>query len=287
MANASLERLVALVRRELGADSVRVLEAEDGEALADNVLYAKLPDGRRLAVVFAVAPAKREALVRRLAILTATFAQSLEHGTSTHFRPAVARSLQEELRALAVRAHAADAAVIDAHSPIVWGAASAEAKKAPPEEFSFVDLSSARLTLGEPPQDDPAPSADPSSVGGVASADTAEKGTEDAPDVAGVRALTERAIDVARELPGLDALRKGGHVAHTVRDADLGMMVRSFASIYLLVLVYDGPYDELRAERAIEDGLPRVERLVLALPPLDPNPSPIAGVISIRRGRRR
>jgi hypothetical protein len=33
--------------------------------------------------------------------------------------------------------------------------------------------------------------------------------------------------------------------------------------------------------------LPRIERLVVALPPLDPKPSPIAGVVALRRGRRR
>ena len=45
--------------------------------------------------------------------------------------------------------------------------------------------------------------------------------------------------------------------------------------------------DMLRAERALRDGLPIIERLVLALPPLDPEPSPRAGVIALRRPRRR
>ena len=39
--------------------------------------------------------------------------------------------------------------------------------------------------------------------------------------------------------------------------------------------------------RAALDALPRIERLVLALPPLDPKPAPIAGVIAMRRGRKR
>jgi hypothetical protein len=65
-------------------------------------------------------------------------------------------------------------------------------------------------------------------------------------------------------------------------------VARSFASIYVLIVVFESPFDELRAEQAIEDGLPRIERLVLALPPLDPKPSPIASVISMRgRARRR
>jgi hypothetical protein len=280
MANDSLERLIALVRRELGAASVRVLEAEDEEALADNVLYAKLPDGRRLAVAFAEAPAAKEVLVRRLSMLTATFAHSLELGPRGASRPTLTRSLQDELRALAARARARDAAVIDAHSPVVWGAASAEPESAPPEKIALVDVSSTRLMPPSPPSELDAGEAN----------EATHDATQEAPSFDGARELTERAIDRVRDLPGIDALRKGGHVAHTERGNgpdDVGIFTRSFASIYLLVLVFEGPFDELRAERAVEDALPRVERLVLALPPLDPKPAPIAGVIAMRRGRRR
>lgn len=276
MENASLDRLIALVRRELGAASVRVLDASDAMTEADNVVYASLPDGRHLAVAFAEAPPAKAAIVRRLSILTETFAQSLEHGPRATSRPAPARSLQEELRALAVRARARDAAVIDAHSPVVWGAGSAERESLPPENVSFVDVSRALL----------APTS--SSESAVANAgDEPADGTAATPDLAAVRELTARAIVVARGLPGLGALRKGGHVAHTVRAGDLGVIVRSFASIYLLVLAFEGAFDELRAERAVEESLPRIERLVLALPPLDPKPAPIAGVVALRRGKRR
>src|ERR1700722_10363978 len=234
MANDSLERLIALVRRELGAESVRVLEAEDEEALADNVLYARLPDGRRLAVAFASAPPAKEVLVRRLSMLTATFAHSLEVGPRGASRPTLTRSLQDELRALAARARARDAAVIDAHSPVVWGAASAEPESAPPDKIALVDVSSTRLMPSSPPSE----------------LDTGEANevTKESPSFDGARELTERAIDTVRDLPGIDALRKGGHVAHTERGTgpdDMGIFTRSFASIYLLVLVFEGPFDEL------------------------------------------
>ena len=131
MPNPSIERLLALVCRELGAESARLLRASEDEPHADNVLYGKLPDGRRLAVVFASAPPAKGALMRRLQMLTSTFAHSLEEGSSRRSsRAPPARSLHEELRALSVRARAVDAAVIDAHSPVVWGCASAE--KDPP-----------------------------------------------------------------------------------------------------------------------------------------------------------
>jgi hypothetical protein len=273
-----LERLIALVRRELGAESVRVLDSADQEAEARNVLYARLPDGRCLAVAFAAEPPAKDALRRRLSMLTATFAQSLAARPTT--RPPLALSLHEELRALAARANAVDAAVIDAHSPVVWGAGSMDPSGPSPDPVALVDLSGSRLPESSPSSDAVIANLDPD--------DEESGGDSRAPRTAEhARELLSRAIAVVREMPGLAALRRGGHVAETVRGPDLGVFVRSFASIYLLVLAFDAPFDELRAERAALESQPRVERLVLALPPLEPDPSPVAGVIALRRGRKR
>jgi hypothetical protein len=66
-------------------------------------------------------------------------------------------------------------------------------------------------------------------------------------------------------------------------------VAHAFASIYLLVVVFEpgSSFDELRAERAIVESLPRVERLVMALPPHEPDPTQGAGVVAMRRSRRR
>jgi hypothetical protein len=277
MTDSSMDRLIALVQRELKADSVRVLESGAEEADADNVLYAKLPDGRLLAVAFSGAPPSKDALVRRLRMLTATFAHSLSDGPRSSQRPPVSGLLHQELRALALRARALDAAVIDAQSPIVWGAGSAERDSVAPERIVLTDVSSARLVE---PTEGASDSAPPDSGSG--------EGSESPPPSIGrVRELTEQAIDQVRDLPRLRGLRKGGHLAEVIRAPEFSALLRSFASIYVLVLVFDGSFDEVRAERAIEDALPRIERLVVALPPLDPKPSPIAGVVALRRGRRR
>jgi hypothetical protein len=53
------------------------------------------------------------------------------------------------------------------------------------------------------------------------------------------------------------------------------------------VLVYETRFDELRAERAVAEAIGRIERLVLALPPLDPDPFQGAGVMAMRRPRKR
>ena len=96
-----------------------------------------------------------------------------------------------------------------------------------------------------------------------------------------------RALREVRGLPGIDALRRGKPLHETVREPDFGYVAQSFAAIYVLVLVFEAPFDELRAERAAVDALPRIERLVLALPPLDPTPEPRANAVSLRRSRRR
>ena len=100
--------------------------------------------------------------------------------------------------------------------------------------------------------------------------------------------LSKRALFAVRAMPELAALRKGKHVRHLGSAGDARFVAHSFAGIYLLVVVFDGAFDELRAERVVLEGLPRVERLVLALPPLDPQPPTTeAGVIALRRPRRR
>jgi len=282
--NSSMDRLIALVRRELGAESVRLLDAGAEPAEADNVLYASLPDGRRLAVAFAAPPASRDVALRRLRMLTATFSQSLAEGPRSSPRLPVSGSLHQELRALAVRARAKDAAVIDAHSPVVWGTGSQDQETQTPEKVIRMDASSARLV------EIAAPSSQAPVETGQDDASEADLGPEQKAGAANLeraRELTEKAIEIVRDLPGLRALRKGGHIAKLVNDAEVVALVRSFASIYVLLVIFDAPFDEVRAERAVEDSLPRIERLVLALPPLDPKPAPIAGVISMRRGRRR
>lgn len=98
-------------------------------------------------------------------------------------------------------------------------------------------------------------------------------------------AETRRAIGAIRRSPALAGLHKGRHLRHVERENDY-LLALSFSGIYVLCLVFDGPFDELRAERAAHESLPRIERLVLALPPLDPEPQPMGGVIALRRRRR-
>src|SRR6185436_19776305 len=101
------------------------------------------------------------------------------------------RLLYDELRALADRTGARDAFVVDAHSPVVWGAA----------------------TLAP---DGGAPSSLPDG--------------------------SLRTLDDVRSLSTLDQLARGRHLRHVVIDEGGGYLAHSFASIYLVVLVFDRLY---------------------------------------------
>ncbi len=119
---APIDRLLSLVRRELGAEDVRVLDVGAEPPAASNVVHARMPDGRTVVVSYGTVPADRDARLRRLEMLIRTFAQSLDDQEPVSRRPS-ATTLAEELRALTQRAQAINALVIDTESPIEWGSA--------------------------------------------------------------------------------------------------------------------------------------------------------------------
>lgn len=311
------ERFVQLAKRELQADDVRLLLPGEEPPSATNVLVTRLTDGRHIVASFGSPPKDRDALERRLAILANTFAEALASPASerTRARPPVATSLHEELKALAVRARAFDVVVIDGDSPVVWGSASAPARPRARSSLLLREMSDREL-VSDPDdesgrlQDVSMPlESSPVAVGANdATADdkpsaelrvAAESGTDETADTDFAAheerdgdegpdpALTRLAIGSLRRLPELAGLHKGRHLRHVERDGTYYLAL-SFSGIYLLCLVFDGEFDELRAERAAHESLPRIERLVLALPPLnpDPEPQPMGGVIAFRRRRR-
>jgi hypothetical protein len=248
-----VNRLIALVRRELGADEVIVLDP--GDASPEGALVASLPSGARIAVLWQGEPDLSEAKRRRLEMLVDTFAESFR--STSPSRPPPAQSLHDELQWLAQRAGALDAVVIDAQSPVVWGAAMDDdgtPHLLPRDNVVSLDKARTGELQSMPPPDDPP--------------------------------LTHQAIDAVRALPSLASLHRGGHLHEASREPERGWLARSFAGIYVLVLVFDDLFDELRAERALALSLPSIERLVTLLPPLDPTPSAGVAAAAIRRRRR-
>jgi hypothetical protein len=276
------ERFVSLAKRELAADDVRLLAIGETTPDAPNVLVTRLADGRHIVASFRSPPKDRDALERRLAMLASTFASALATPPSerTRVRPPVATSLHEELKALATRANALDVVVVDANSPVVWGCASVPARPRARADLLLRDVSDQELSSESTAetgglQNDVTP---PLESSPMASLDAAELEANE-PEV------TRRAVASLRRLNALAGLHKGRYLRHVERDGNF-YLAMSFSAIYVLCLVFDGDFDELRAERAAHDALPRIERLVLALPPLDPDPQPMGGVVTFRRRRR-
>jgi hypothetical protein len=255
-----LDRFLALVRRELGCDEVQVVQLDpdaDPGALRDEFIR-RLPDGRAIKALFRVPPDNQEARLRRLDMLVSTFFDAIAEDAppARRSRPPVASSLRDELTALVARAAAVNAAVIDANSPVIWGAAHAEGLSAPlPDDSDQLGVAAPQASTSE--------------------------------EEARVLAASRRALREVRGWEDLAALRRGKRLRRVDREGEAPLLAHSFAGIYVLVLVYLAPFDELRSERATLEALPRIERLVLALPPLDPQPSAGAGVVALRRPRRR
>lgn len=290
------ERFVALAKRELQADDVRLLALGETAPETPNVLVTRLSDGRHVVASFSIEPKDRDALERRLTILVNTFADALAAPPSEKLRvrPRVATTLHEELKALALRARALDVVVIDSESPVVWGSASIAARPRARNEVILREVSERELAS---PSDDasgslqdltpellsggreskPAPAESAATVSDLDEEDDLPEESE----------AVRRAVSAVRRLPALDGLHKGRHLRHVEREGHF-FLALSFSGIYILCLVFDGEFDELRAERAASDALPRIERLVLALPPLDPDPpQPMGGVVALRGRLRR
>ncbi len=265
---ADLERFLALVCRELAADEARLLERDEEPPSDPRQLRCRLADGRNVTARFIVAPFDANAKQKRLELLVGTFDSVVDEATSGRpQRPPVVRSLRGELEALRERCAAVNAIVIDAQSPVVWGAARPDGVLPP-------------AALGSSPRMTEAPDG-PLALQPDADAARASNDSSDS----NAALVSRRALEEVRALSEIAALRKGKHVRHVESGAAAPYVVHSFAGIYLLFVAFDGAFDELRAERAILEALPRIERLVMALPPLDPAPQ--AGVVALRRPRRR
>jgi hypothetical protein len=250
-------RFLALVQREIGADLVTI--EDDLDAAREprpNELRVSLDHGRTLVCQFGGPIDSADARSRRLGMLASSFAELTAEPTSERVpRPPAARSLHEELCLLTQHARATDALVIDSTSPIVWGAASCATLRA-------------HLAEDDLPHND----------SGYLPADS---------DADGLPPHSIQALSEVRALPNLPGLHRGRQLRYQSQAEDSGLVAHSFAGIYILVLVYEGAFDELRAERSLAEARPHIERLVAALPPLDPTPSPHAGVVSFRPRKRR
>ncbi|WP_433926819.1 hypothetical protein AB3662_28360 [Sorangium cellulosum] len=290
--DSALLRFLDLVQRELSADDALI--ELGGKPPADpRAVWCALPNGSRLVARFAEPPRAPAEVSRQLEELSAAFAGLLSggggqrpaHGGSTH-------RLDDELEVLAQRAGALGAVVVDDTSPVIWGTSEPRRDEADVDYALLLaqwadDVEHAGVNLIDLLElDDLAleqtlatTSLGPGERETIAGhlQKIRERGSR-SPNAWRRQVAIARAIDRVR---GPAASEGSTHGRFVGQDEQVGVYARSFASIYRLVLAYPGPFSELQAEGAVQHALPQIERLVLALPPIDPRPG--AKVVRLHR----
>lgn len=290
------ERFLELLRKELLGCEVELVDEETEARVQDRPIVRLLPNGQWLVVTPGREAPSLEALTRRLEVLLECFAHTVESSVPDSItpppRPPVPVSLQRELQALALRVQAVDALVIDVQSPIIWCSAVAGPTPNHPSDFEKSPVLKRALTLLNCSKaelimlfsdDEQAQESETDDVP-LRAVPIPEPTSPDESD--SEKALppgSRRAVEVARGQTELRPLYKGGRSRHILRDDDLVVMARVFADIYVLLMVFENDVDEVLVERAITRALPKIEQLVLALPPLEPTPQQPGRVVRLRR----
>lgn len=281
-------RFLELVRRELGSTDAR-LELSLARAASDrHEIHATVAGGPwRIVATFDEAPADLAAKHDRLRELVATFEQLEETATAgapSPAREAAVHSLTAQLEELAGVTEALCALVIDDSSPVVWGSSGVPGGDTTVEEALRVVLAADRCEAAGLDLAELLAHPDRAFERLRAAELDASLAHELASEVAGERARARRradAMDRAAWQRRLTVLRAVARVRNgedpqrhrvAIQDDHLGLLMRSFASIYRLLLVFEGRFSELKAEGETVHVLPIIENLVLALPPVDPGP---------------
>ncbi|MAQ16078.1 MAG: hypothetical protein CMN30_14975 [Sandaracinus sp.] len=270
-----LQRLLEVICKELGADDAH-LEL-GGKDPGDDAVWCALPSGFRLVAFLPTRDRSADeltALREKLVFLARSFDATLDRVSPPAPRPTgnPQHALDDALDVLAGQTRALAAMVLDVDSPVVWG--------------------SSLSPRGEEDLEDAARAAEALALAQASGIDLAAVLARDAnPELP---TELERVVPRLREAAGeprertdwskrlsvfasvsalRDAFARESELGtrHAVHDADLAYLARSFGGIYWLLLAFEvSAFSELHAEAAMIHALPWIERLVTALPPVDP-----------------
>ncbi len=272
----TLSRLLELVRRQLGASDAR-FELGGNPPDSPDILWHSLDDQWRLVVIFDAPLKDSDELQAKLTSLVDSFAL-----TSEPVKPPFAtvppsdlleRRLDETVAALADLAQARAALVIDTKSPIIWASSCRRVGEEVEDLVELARCCAEAQALGlelvpaaEQNEEELARAFEAHSLGAVAARRLAgELVGADAEEWRTRRVLVSAVNEV-----------RSGHANEPRSQGGVGndtWVCRAFASSYLLVTTFTGEVPRLALERALHHALPRVEALLLRLPPLDPAPA--------------
>lgn len=292
-------RLLDLVREQLDAKDAR-MEIGGDDPTDECLLWAPVGEHRRLVAVFDAPPAEddRRALTSRLCVLAESFgdvgsSEEPDAPATPRDPESARRELDAALAGLAERSGAESVWVTDIKSPVLWG--SSDVYDAQMHMDGLIRQNQAHAVVEGSPISWSELLAAPEDR-----ALTALRAATDADGAALVRAELKLLRDLY-EHHGVEAvqrrLRAGralvriraraeeqadGHgVREVMRGPDIFCIARDFAVFYQVVAVFPSSFSPLHAQAAIQKALPTIERLTVALPPIDPGPKG-AKVIRLR-----
>lgn len=291
-----LLRLLELVRRELEAEDahVRLGGRRDDDPCLVGV---ELRSGCRLVVRLAAPPLRPDDVTRRLADLAEAFAGTMLHAidavdavwsrsSSAH---ASTHALVQTLADLRDATGAMVALVVDRQSPVIWGCSDPDLglRDRPAARVLATALDSLRSQGVDPVHAAAAHTPEAASLRldaathetpGSASLELARRALQGAersqPGGAARLAAATRALILLDEHPDAPARLPEGD--------EPGLASKAFLGLYVVALVFVRPFSPLRVEGVLRRALPIVERHVLELPPLDPEPQE-GRVVPMRR----
>lgn len=254
-----------------------VVEGDRGEADRANRLVHELAPGMRLRLRFEgpVPPGAKEKLHLLVESLD-DVARGARRAASVFPLPRAQRELSDRLNDLAVSAGALRAVVLDGTSPVLFGDSHDDQARLDVEDALHTVRLARRI----------------STVPEEVAALLAEEPKTHGPDSATGRGnfdLNEREwrqLELMAAPPG-EIPRKSQLQLHyavaalreSSRDEDrlcefegpVPFLARRFASIYWVLLVFDDRFSEVVADGHLVKALDAIERLVISLPPLDPD----------------
>lgn len=277
-----IEKALLVVRREMDCRDAH-LEIGGAAPESPTVVHAETPSGYRLVAIFDEPPEDPAAAGRRLRQLASAFFESslslpsIRPDAEQHLAQ---RRLDDELSALSGRTGAVGASVIDVKSPVLWGSSEARHQDEDVEVLTEIaQLDQMARDIGE----------DLALVAGLGESDRQTAlDSFSGEDRSRIERLVGRLEDwplrtrrkyllharalaavrswASENQPRDTSLRRLNH------EPGLSYLARSFAGIYVLVLYFSEPFSELHVEGMALHALPLIERYVLSLPPVDPDP---------------